>query len=70
MSTEESITSCVAMSWDDEMSREGLLVMQIRQLERHTKGLKLALEKIEARLCNKGRFDQTYRLCQKKMEGD
>ena len=54
MSTEESITSCVAMSWDDEMSREDRLDVQIRQLERRPRDLKLALEKLkEARLYNK-----------------
>ena len=41
------ITSWVAMPWDDEMSREDLLVVQLRQHERCSEDLELTLDKIK-----------------------
>ena len=54
MPTELMYGQKLAMPWNDEMSREDRLDVQIRQLERRPRDLKLALEKLkEARLYNK-----------------
>ena len=54
MPIEETITSWVAMLWENEMSREELLATRIRQLERRPEDLELAKERLEAaRIKNK-----------------
>ena len=51
------------------MSREELLVAQIRQLEQRSEDVERAKEKLcAARVNNKGQFDRTYRLWPKKIE--
>ena len=61
MPIEETITSWVAMPWENEMSREELLATRIRQHERKPKDFELAKERLEeARLKNKARFDKTH----------
>ena len=69
MPIEETITSSVAMPWENEMSREELLATRIRQLERRREDLELAKERLEvARIKNKARFDKTHRLRPRKIE--
>ena len=69
MPIEETITSWVAMPWENEMSREELLATRIRQLERRPEDLELAKERLEAaRIKNKARFDKTHRLRPRKIE--
>ena len=72
MPIEETITSWVAMPWENEMSREELLATRIRQLERRPEDLELAKERLEVvRIKNKARFDKTHRLRPRKVkEGD
>jgi hypothetical protein len=36
MPVEQSIVSCLALPWQDEISREDLLALRIRQLEQRT----------------------------------
>ena len=69
MPIEETITSWVAMPWENEMSKEELLATRIRQLERRPEDLELAKERLEAaRIKNKARFDKTHRLRPRKIE--
>ena len=71
MPIEETITSWVAMPWENEISREGLLATRISQLERRPEDLELVKERLDAaRLNKKARFDKTHRLCPWKIEGD
>ena len=61
MHIKDTIVSWVVMSWENEMSREELLDIRIRELEWRLEDLKLALERLEtARLKNKGRPDKTH----------
>ncbi len=63
MPIEESIISWSVLPWYDGMSREELLALRIRQLERKKEDVTIAIERIrEARLRNKHRFDKTHRL--------
>ena len=69
MPIEDTITSWVAMSWENETSREELLATRIRQLERRPEDLELAKERLEAaRLSNKARFDKMHELHPRKIE--
>ena len=72
MPIERTITSWVAIPWENEMSREELLAARIRQLERRPEDLENARKIMEiARMKNKIRFDKTHRLRPKKIkEGD
>ncbi|KAL3700688.1 hypothetical protein R1sor_018710 [Riccia sorocarpa] len=50
-------------SWEDNLDRESLLALRIRELERREEDLLDAQEKLKAaRLKNKARFDKTHRL--------
>ena len=69
MPIEETITSWVAMPWENEMSREELLATRIRKLKRRPEDLELPKERLEAaRIKNKARFDKTHRLRPRKIE--
>ena len=69
MPVERSILSWAAIPWVNEVSREELLALRIRQLERRPEDLDLALTKLhEARLKNKQRFDKNHRLRPQKIE--
>ena len=69
MPIEKTITSWVAIPWENEMSREELLAARIRQLERRPQDLEHAQKIMEvARVKNKIRFDKTHRLRPKKIE--
>lgn len=41
MSIEQNIVSWLALSWQDEMSREDLLTPQIQQMERRSKDIEI-----------------------------
>ena len=69
MPIEETITSWVAMPWENEMSREELLATRIRQLKRRPEDLELVKERLEAvRIKNKAGFDKTHQLRLQKIE--
>lgn len=69
---QESLPTWMFLSWKDGMSREQLLELCIRQLERLPKDQQMAFEKLKAaRLSNKDRFDKIHQLRTKKIqEGD
>ena len=69
MPIEEAIASWNVLPWEDNMSREGLLALQIRQLERRPKDIEIAVMRLkDARLKNKDRFDKKHRLHPKPIE--
>ena len=69
MPGEESISTWVFLSWEDNNSRERLLELHIQQLGRLPEDMEVALERLKAaRLGNKERFDKTHRLRMKKIE--
>ena len=69
MPIEESIMSWTSIPWREEVSREELLALRIRQLERQPEDVELAAQRLkEARLKNKIRFDKTHRIRPKKIE--
>ena len=69
MPIERTITSWVAIPWENKMSREQLLAARIRQLERRPADLENARKIMETtRVKNKIRFDKTHRLRPKKIE--
>ena len=72
MPVEQSILSWVALPWANEMSREDLLALRIRQLQRRDEDVQIATERMkQCRLRNKERFDKTHRLRPRKLqEGD
>ena len=72
MPIEESIPSWLFLSWEDDIDRERLLELRIRQLERLPEDHQIAMEKLKAaRLGNKEKFDKTHRLRPKSIkEGD
>ena len=61
MPIEKTITSWVAIPWENEMNREELLATWIRQLERRPEDLEHARKLMEvARVKNKIRFYKTH----------
>ena len=72
MPIEQSIVSWLALPWQDEISREELLALRIRQLERREDDIEAAKARLKtARLKNKEAFDQRHRLRPRRiMEGD
>ena len=69
MLVERAITSWMVVNIMDKMSREELLVAQIRQLERRPEDVERARAKVqEARLKNKEQFDRLHRLRPRKVE--
>ena len=72
MPVEQSIISWFALPWQDEISREDLLALRIRQLERNLEDVEVAKARLKnARLKNKKDFDKRHRLRPRKIvEGD
>ena len=72
MPVEQSVFSWIALPWADEMNREDLLALRIRQLERRDEDVQIATERMkQCRLRSKERFDKTHRLRPRKLqEGD
>ena len=72
MPVEQSIVSWLALPWQEELSREELLAIRIRQLERRTEDIEVAKARLKnARLKNKENFDRRHRLRPRKIvEGD
>ena len=69
MPIEDMITLWVAMLWENKMSREELLVAQIRRLERRLEDLERACKWMKvAQMRNKDLFDRTHRLMPRKIE--
>ena len=69
MLMEWTISSWAAVYWRDEMSREELLAVRIRQPEQRPEDVEQAKTKLHAaRARNKGQFDWTHRLRPKKIE--
>ncbi|KAL3681576.1 hypothetical protein R1sor_024532 [Riccia sorocarpa] len=63
MPTEDDVPTWATIPWEDNLDRESLLTLRIRQLERREADLAGAQEKLKAaRLKNKTRFDKTHRL--------
>ena len=63
MPTEEAITTWSILPWEMNISREDLLALRIRQLERHKEDVEQAKIKLkDARVKNKAAFDQKHRL--------
>ena len=72
MPVEQSIVSWLALPWQDEISREDLLALRIRQLEQKSENREVAKARLKnARLKKKKDFDRRHRLCPRKIvEGD
>ena len=72
MPVEQCIVSWLALPWQDEISREDLLALRIRQLEQKSEDIKVAKARLKnARLKNKKDFDRRRRLRPRKIfEGD
>ena len=69
MPIEKTITSWVAIQWENEMSQEESLAARIRQLERRPEDLEHARKIMEvARVKNMIRFHKTHLLRPKKIE--
>ncbi|KAL3691330.1 hypothetical protein R1sor_004981 [Riccia sorocarpa] len=63
MPMEELIPTWSVLPWVDNLTREELLKLRIRQLEQRDEDVKLALERLKtARLKNKDIFDKKHRL--------
>ncbi|KAL3686249.1 hypothetical protein R1sor_004271 [Riccia sorocarpa] len=72
MLVEEQVPTWSVLPWADNLTREELLELRIRQLEQRDEDVWTALERLkEARLSNKDRFDKRHRLRPKPVdEGD
>ena len=69
MPVEQTISSWDLVDWIDEMTREELLAVRIRQLEQRQEYVERARAKLyAARMKDKGRFDRTHRLRPRKIE--
>ena len=63
MPIEEVVPTWNVLPWEDGLSREELLALRIRQLERRPEDIEIAIKKLkEAREKNKVRFDSKHRL--------
>jgi hypothetical protein len=72
MPVEQSIISWLALLWQEEVSREELLALRIRQLERRTEVIEVAKAQLKnVRLKNKKDFERRHQLRPRKVvEGD
>lgn len=72
MPIEEVVPTWNVLPWEDDLSREDLLALRIRQLERKPEDIEVAIKRLkEAREKNKERFDRKHRLRPKAIqEGD
>jgi hypothetical protein len=72
MPVEQSMLTWAALPWKDEISREDLLALQIRQLQIREGDVQMVVERMkQCRLRNKKMFDKVHRLRpQKLQEGD
>ena len=72
MPIEETIPTWNVLPWQDGLSREELLALRIRQLERRPEDIEAVKERLKsARLKNKDYFDKRHRLRSKAIqEGD
>ncbi|KAL3676054.1 hypothetical protein R1sor_026002 [Riccia sorocarpa] len=69
MPVEEQVPTWSVLPWADNLTREELLELRIRQLEQRDEDVRTALERLkEARLSNKDRFDKRHRLRPKPVE--
>ena len=69
MLTETAIATWTMLPWKEEMSREELLAVRIRQLEGRPEDIAEAIRRQqEARFRNKSRFDTKHRLRPRKIE--
>jgi hypothetical protein len=69
MPTETAIATWAVLPWREEMNREELLAIRIRQLEGRSEDVAEAIRRQqEARLRNKHRFDAKHRLQPRKIE--
>ena len=63
MPTETAISTCTVLPWKEEMSREELVAVRIRQLEGRPEDIAEAIRRQqEARFRNKSGFDTKNRL--------
>ncbi|KAL3692893.1 hypothetical protein R1sor_006544 [Riccia sorocarpa] len=63
MPMEEQVKTWSVLPWKDDLTREELLELRIRQLDQRAEDVQTALDRLkEARLKNKGRFDKRHRL--------
>ena len=63
MPIEDVVPTWSVLPWVDGLSREELLALRIRQLERRPKDIETAISRLkEARVKNKDRFDRKHRL--------
>jgi hypothetical protein len=69
MPMETAIATWAVLPWKEEMNREELLAIRIRQLEGRSEDVAEAIHRQqEARLRNKSRFDAKHRLQSRKIE--
>ena len=63
MPIEEVVPTWGVLPWEDGLSREELLALRIRQLERRPEDIEIAIKRLkDAREKNKDRFDRKHRL--------
>jgi len=63
MPVEGEVPTWLSLPWKDDISREDLLALRIRQLERREEDIEAAFSRLrDARLKNKEVFDSTHRL--------
>ena len=59
MPTEQSMVSSIVLPWKEEMTREDLIHLRIRQLEKRIEDVELTVEHLkQSRLQTKTRFDK------------
>lgn len=69
MPIEDVIPTWNVLPWKDDISKEDLLALRIRQLERRPEDIEIAKARLkDARLKNKERFDRKHRLRPKPIE--
>ena len=69
MPIEENITTWAMLLWEQEMSRQDLLAIQIQQLQSRTEGIKKATTRLrEIRIKKKDRFDKMKRIQPRKVQ--
>ena len=67
--TDYDVLTWFTLPWDDHLTREELLEIRIRQLEKKESDVHEAERKIcEARLKNKKRFDATHKLRKRQLK--
>ena len=69
MPIEEVVSTWSVLPWEDGLSREELLALRIRQLERRPEDIEVAIKRLKkAREKNKERFDRKHRLRPKSIQ--